>query len=212
MKTRFITLLLMTVALSFTSCEYLDGLDDKKDKDPEVSITYPINGEYYVTLDMFDTESSTWVVDVYGIGYNKIMFSNTAANDKDIVWFDDLELWPTRAKIKCDPANSKFLAGEFKSVQKSGEFDIVDEAEDIEAFKAMYPIELTETPVNDTMVLLTGFMKVTVSDGFILKAATVTASKFHADSINIQIEWSDDPGTKYRYAGYRRTGYLEDEH
>ena len=33
-----------------------------------------------------------------------------------------------------------------------------------------------------------------------------------ADSISFNIEFSDDPGTIYRIEGFRRTGFLEDEH
>jgi len=212
MKNKFIFFMIIPLLFGIVGCELLDGLDDKKVTDPEVSITYPINGEYYVTLDMFDSETNTWAVDAYGIGYNKIMFSNTASNDKNLVWFDDLTLWPTRAKIGCDPGNKKFLAGEYKSVFKKSTFTTTTQASAIATFKSSYPIELLETAVNDTTITLSGYMKLTIYDGFIMKDATITASKFKADSINVQLEWSDDPGTKYRLAGYRRTGFIEDEH
>lgn len=213
MKNKFIIAIIIPLFFGLAGCEALDGLDDKKVTDPEVSVTYPINGEYFVTLDMFDAAENVWVRDVYGYGYVKIMFSNTANNDKDKVWFDDLKFWPSRAKINCDPANSSFTAGTYNA----NFAEAVLKPSDTSEFHTDHPIEfkafsLDKNAVKDS-VLVSGYgIMVKIFEGFIMKDMVVAPSKFVTDSINIQLEWSDDPGTKYRYAGFRRTGFLEDEH
>jgi len=53
---------------------------------------------------------------------------------------------------------------------------------------------------------------VNVSNGTIVKNGTTSTSGRTADSISFDIEFSDDPGTIYQLTGYRRTGFLEDEH
>lgn len=52
----------------------------------------------------------------------------------------------------------------------------------------------------------------TVTNGKILKNAATTSGGNVSDSIYMEIEYSDDPGYVYRVAGYRRTGFIEDEH
>jgi len=53
---------------------------------------------------------------------------------------------------------------------------------------------------------------VSIKDGKILKKAATTTGGNVSDSIYIKFEFADDPGTEYIYAGYKRTGFLEDEH
>lgn len=52
----------------------------------------------------------------------------------------------------------------------------------------------------------------TVTNGIIVKNGTVSTSGRTSDSISFDIEFSDDPGTIYHIEGYKRTGFLEDEH
>jgi hypothetical protein len=55
----------------------------------------------------------------------------------------------------------------------------------------------------------------TVLDGKLLeKAAKASGSKTVTDSIYFKMRFSDDddPSTEYVFAGYRKTGFLEDEH
>lgn len=50
-------------------------------------------------------------------------------------------------------------------------------------------------------------------DGKILKGvAKGPGSKTPTDSIYMKVEFSDDAGTEYILSGYKRTGFLEDEH
>ncbi|CAG5002924.1 hypothetical protein DYBT9275_03000 [Dyadobacter sp. CECT 9275] len=55
-------------------------------------------------------------------------------------------------------------------------------------------------------------IKVSVIEGKVLKGAATTPGGNKTDSIYVKFEFSDDPGTQYEYAGYRRTGFQEDEH
>ena len=53
---------------------------------------------------------------------------------------------------------------------------------------------------------------VSIKEGKIIKDAATTSGGNTSDSIYIRLEFADDPGTEYIYAGYKRTGFLEDEH
>ncbi|WP_165876173.1 lipid-binding protein [Mariniflexile fucanivorans] len=53
---------------------------------------------------------------------------------------------------------------------------------------------------------------VSVTNGSITKNGTTSTSGRTVDKISFDIEFSDDPGTIYHIEGYKRTGFLEDEH
>ncbi len=53
---------------------------------------------------------------------------------------------------------------------------------------------------------------VSISNGVIVKDGGTSSSGRTTDSISFDAEFSDDPGTIYHIEGYRRTGFLEDEH
>lgn len=55
-------------------------------------------------------------------------------------------------------------------------------------------------------------IKVKVIEGKILPKAATSTGGNKTDSIYVKFEFSDDPGVNYIYAGYKRTGFLEDEH
>lgn len=203
------------LALAISAC------DLKDDYIVEKSATYEINGEYYVNLDMKD-DAGAWEEDPYGIGFVKIVFTNTSANDADYVWMDDLGNWPAKAKIKCNPATGTFEPGTFNAnyatqiiakedTTATGDFVI-------DVFKGAHPIEYSEVSIDRTAdkkdsVLVSGYaITVKVLGGSIEKNTVETASKAVTDAINIELEFGDDEGTIYRYKGYRRTGFLEDEH
>lgn len=52
---------------------------------------------------------------------------------------------------------------------------------------------------------------VTITDGIIIPDAATAPSGTVTDSIYFKAEFSDIPGEIWEYAGYRRTGFLEDE-
>ncbi len=53
---------------------------------------------------------------------------------------------------------------------------------------------------------------VNITNGKVLHGAATTTGGNTSDSITFEAEFSDDPGTIYRIAGYKRTGFAEDEH
>ncbi|MDD7886425.1 lipid-binding protein [Flavivirga sp. 57AJ16] len=54
---------------------------------------------------------------------------------------------------------------------------------------------------------------VDITNGKVEKNATVTSgTNLPADLISFDAEFSDDPGNVYHIEGYKRSGYLEDEH
>jgi Lipid-binding putative hydrolase len=56
-------------------------------------------------------------------------------------------------------------------------------------------------------------IKVDFTGGKILKGVSKgPVSKAVTDSIYFEAEFSDDPGTKYQFTGYRRTRWPEDDH
>ncbi len=53
---------------------------------------------------------------------------------------------------------------------------------------------------------------VTVTNGKILKDAATSFGGHVVDSIYFEAEFDWDPGTVYKFAGHKRTGFKEDEH
>lgn len=161
------------------SCDKLDSLDDYKDVKVGNTATMPLNGEYWVYFEEYDSTNSVWLHDPYGIGYNRIMLYNTAANRADSIWIDDLGLLKNLAsalprytvKIGCDPKNKAFLATD----------------------QSVYGLR--------------------IFDGKLIINGATTSGNNITDSIVIDIEYTDvNTGIRNRLAGYRRTGFIEDDH
>ncbi len=55
-------------------------------------------------------------------------------------------------------------------------------------------------------------IKVDILEGKIFDDAATSTGGNVTDSIYVRFKFSDDPDNEYVYAGYRRTGFLEDEH
>lgn len=62
----------------------------------------------------------------------------------------------------------------------------------------------------DADELYTG-AKVTVTNGKIMKNAAHSFGDHVVDSIYFEVEFDWDPGVVYKFAGHKRTGFLEDE-
>lgn len=182
MKKYSLFLLVGIFAMFFTACEFLDGLDDYKDPDVKNTATYPLNGEWYVHLDAL----------------------NAADPNSDAVADWDLDpyaqgyvkvlLYNTASNVADSiwiddlgfwPTKSKILCS-----PKSRTFKNIVDAPNLKKASA-------------TLTVVRG--------GVYLKGALTEAGNV-ADSINIVLTWADDPGVYYRYSGFRRTGFLEDEH
>ena len=55
-------------------------------------------------------------------------------------------------------------------------------------------------------------LDVQITNGKIIEDGVSCLSGVKSDSIYFEVEFGDDPGTIYQCSGYRRTGFLEDEH
>ena len=120
-------------------------------------------------------------IDAFGTGYQLIRSFNTAANGVDTMW-------------------------------------ITDDAHHY-WFKAKTPIDLAaKTFVGDSLpssIVVDGFglyeVDMTITNGQILDDAGTTRTGSVADSIYMELEFSDDPGTIYVVSGHRRSGFDADE-
>jgi hypothetical protein len=93
MKLKFGYILMLVII--FTSCT-------KMKYDQEFSSTYPISGEWTITVDDGATKSGPFHMKIY----------NTA-NSKDSVWIDDAEtFWHTKTKCAIDVKNLTFATAE----------------------------------------------------------------------------------------------------
>ncbi len=55
-------------------------------------------------------------------------------------------------------------------------------------------------------------INVNITEGKITQKGATTTGGHTVDGISFKAEFSDDPGTIYEIKGYRRTGFIEDEH
>lgn len=91
----------------------------------------------------------------------------------------------------------------------------IDDHENTWAFKVKSPVNTTDLTFTGTSLSsnVDGYeVDVTITNGIIVKGAATTSGGNTSDSISFDAEFSDDPGTIYQFRGYKRTGFLEDEH
>ncbi|MBU3821876.1 hypothetical protein KO566_07365 [Flavobacteriaceae bacterium XHP0103] len=121
--------------------------------------------------------------DVYGIGYYTLSTYNTTEDDGTKIWVDDHELWPTKVTPNIDISTLTFNGSDLEN-------------------EYSYTTGGTEV-----------FPVANITNGVIIKnGGRGSATGTVTDSISFNVEYSDDPGTVYQVAGYKRTGFLEDAH
>lgn len=212
MKRNIYLVLLGVLAFSFglTSCEKIDSLDDYKSVDIGGTATAKLSGEYFVSLDQFD--GTDWVDDVYSLGYVKIMVYNTASNRSDSVWIDDLNNWPMKIRSKVTVSDKSFTKTENEVSRYLFTKSLTSlKAGDTMALKLAYPVDVVITPLGGNKFSFAGREILQVNNGVVV-FGTKTPQGNPTDSIMVEFGGTSDPGVRYRYAGYRRTGFLEDEH
>ncbi|MBR1878424.1 MAG: hypothetical protein IJ814_05385 [Paludibacteraceae bacterium] len=160
-------------ALTFASCEKapIGG-----------TATESLAGQWYVTVQGLDTDGSVLYEDedLFGLGNFWLLTYNTAANDPDSIWIQDVDgaFWDFKVKAHCD--------------KDAGTFEVAG------AIDQQYGIS------------------VDITNGKVLKGAAKTPSGMPADSITMDILYSDDSyaGVYYdrlRITGYRYTGLAADD-
>ncbi len=89
----------------------------------------------------------------------------------------------------------------------------IDDLTNIWEFKSKTPINLGAKSFGASDLESVYYpLTISITDGKIIDDAATTTGGNKADSIYFDIEFSDDPGTIYTIKGYKRTGFLEDEH
>jgi len=169
------------LSLGISSCNKIDSLDNYKDVNVGQTATMPLNGEYWVKVDIgvIGATDTTWYADGLGWGWIRIQLYNTASNTKDSIWFSDPNGWWAVAKTACVPSET--------------------------LIKASVPV--------DNMDPREAGQTVTFLGGKVFLKGTITPGGSVADSISISTKYSDNAaGYIFRYGGYRRTGFQEDEH
>lgn len=189
MKKHILTVIMLAVIL-FSSCDTFDDLDKMPDPEVEYSSTYPISGEYYAEF------SYTEHGDLFGAGLVPLYIYNTAADDGQDVWITDY--------IGSDPSEGSYWG-----------------------FRVKCPVNMDDLSFGSADTLIDeGFgIKVVVRNGQILEEATEQPSGTISDSIFCEI-WFEDIGPYINsqvgdiiaedeylnVSGFRRSGFLEDEH
>lgn len=116
--------------------------------------------------------------------YSHFSTYNTADNSSTTMWFDDL--------------------GTFHAVKGN-----------LQPVKGKVSVDLTNFTFSATAApnISKSGQTFTILEGKMLKgAATAPASGTKTDSLYVRIQFSEEPGITYILAGYRKTGFLEDEH
>jgi hypothetical protein len=120
--------------------------------------------------------------DIYGLGHFKIATYNTASGS-DSLWVDDLKHgYGFKTKVAADFNGSTF-----------GRANAVN---------------LYYNPASPTAFPAT----VSLTGGKVLPQAGRSRTGNATDSIFVEVEFSDDPGTKYVLSGHARTAFAEDEY
>lgn len=87
----------------------------QEEPEPGGTATQDAAGEWYVH---FAVETSPGVYeDIFGLGYVKILTTNTASNTPDSIWVTDLgNTWDFQVKAAYDKANKTFSATEANNI------------------------------------------------------------------------------------------------
>jgi hypothetical protein len=120
--------------------------------------------------------------DIYHIGHYKLSTYNTADNNNTI-WVDDLK-GGYGFKVK---ANADFTNLGFSAATAANEY-----------YLSTNPAKFPQT--------------VTITEGKVLPGLGHSKTGNVTDSINMKVEFSDDPSTTYTISGTARTRYTEDDY
>ena len=125
------------------------------------------------------------------------------------------EWWVTLSLDGQDLTGYTELTTSNTAANVASEFLITDNAHQWD-YKVKSPLNLAAQTFGGTGLqnLVPGYdITVDITNGKILENAATSTGGNVTDSIYFEISFSDDtPGTVYQVAGYRRTGFLEDEH
>ena len=105
------------------------------------------------------------------------------------------------------------LLSTYNTSANNGQEMWIDDHENTWEYKVKSPINVgAKTFAGSNLDNQVYDVKMNITDGKILKGAATTSGGNKSDSIHFKVEFADDPGTIYTVAGYKRTGFAEDEH
>lgn len=123
--------------------------------------------------------------------------------------------WWIQIKVDNDPIVADyFKILTYNTSENIGTKMWMDDLQELWPFKIkMNADPLSKTFSADSSASEYSDIKVTLRNGKIIPGVSVGPfSKAVTDSIYVEAEFSDDPGTTYQLAGYRRTSFQEDDH
>lgn len=105
------------------------------------------------------------------------------------------------------------LLSTYNSAANNGKEIWLDDHDKTWHYKVKVPAEYSSFTFSGDNLQNTSYdIKMKISDGKVLKKAATSTGGNKTDSIRFNVEFSDDPGVVYTVAGYKRTGFAEDEH
>lgn len=122
------------------------------------------------------------------VDYAVLSTYNTSANDGKDMWIEDHgNLWDFKVK---SPITFSSLSFAGDNLASSIVHDVASTPDIIETYD----------------------VNVNITEGKVTKNGATSTGGHTVDGISFKAEFSDDPGTIYEIKGYKRTGFLEDEH
>ncbi|WNH13405.1 lipid-binding protein [Thalassobellus suaedae] len=149
--------------------------------------------DYTVENTNLSDMSGDWYVEVFVdddlvSDYIRITTSNSASSENSLQIYDHFNFWWMNVAVPADLSSLTFSGTDLLSSVEDDDTDTTD-------------------------VFETYDVNVNVSNGSVIKDGTVTSGTGNvADLISFDVEFADDPGTIYHFEGYKRSGFLEDEH
>ncbi len=101
------------------------------------------------------------------------------------------------------------------TASNTGDSILMDDILDVWPFKAKFGVDyasLTMKPSSGNANLKIDGESISIISGKVLKGAATTLSGGKTDSIFVEFEFSDDPGSYYVFSGHKNTGFPEDVH
>ncbi|KAA3621669.1 MAG: hypothetical protein DWQ02_27275 [Bacteroidetes bacterium] len=121
--------------------------------------------------------------------------------------------WWIRVSLDETPLTGYYLMSTFNTAANTDSDLFIDDHE-LWPFKVSATADLGSMSMSGSNLdnLYDEAITVNIIEGKIIEDAATTSGGNKADSIYLRLEFADDPGNEYVYSGYKRTGFLEDEH
>ena len=124
--------------------------------------------------------------------------------------------WYVKILLDNQPLSGYYLLDTYNTASNSADTLWINDNGNLYDFKVKTPVTSLDNKTfgGDNLVnqVEDYEINVNINNGKILTNEALTEAGNVSDSIYFEAEFSDDPGTIYQFAGYRRTGFLEDEH